>query len=77
MDGRRGTGNGGYVSHRDTEIQRSTENLSNKYLVADTFIASSHDYRCGQNREDRAGCFTAVSTESKGTVSDHRSLAPL
>ena len=49
-----------------TETQRETENTENtleNYLVADTFIGSYHSVHIGGNIEDRAGCFTAVSTE--------------
>ena len=63
---------GGNVSHRGTEgteaagqARLAQRGIYKKYLDLIYILVQFNLFGCGRNRKDRAGCFTAVSTEKE------------
>ena len=63
---------GGNVSHGGTEgmeaagqARLAQREIYKKYLDLIYILVHFNLFGCGRNREDRAGCFTAVSTENE------------
>ena len=56
-------GTGLRLAQRHRGARRGTESSNNQPLVIDLFDGYFRFIYCGGNRVNRAGCFTAVSTE--------------